>query len=181
MKIGGHGLREYLRLLAPLLSVIAAVWVLRMVIAMAKVPHDVVRLMSVTLAGSLSVLAAAFLIHFKRFGSYASVIGAAFLLVVYYQGLIVLAIVFATLTGTTNVFVAPEFGGRMTNTQHILGHLTFGVAANSILGAAMGCLILRMLRVFVPLKGGAQGTSGPPGSAASQGTPGRSGGNPSGL
>ena len=151
MKIGEHSLRDHLRLLAPLFGLITAVWVLRIVLNLAGAPMPVVRVFSVGLAGSISVLGAAFLIHFKRFGSYSNVVVSAFLLVFYAQLLVALAIAFAALTRTENVFAAAEFSFRMTYAQHIASHLTVILGLQSIMAAAMACLILWMLRWLVPV------------------------------
>ncbi|MFB3921111.1 MAG: hypothetical protein ACE145_05280 [Terriglobia bacterium] len=151
MRIGEHTLRDHLRLLAPLFGLITAVWSLRIVLDLAGAPLQMVRVFSVGLAGSLSVLGATFLFHFKRFGSYGSLVTSAFMLVGYGQLLVALAIAFAALTHTHNVFVATEFSFGMTYTQHITSHLTFIFAFQSILAGIMACLLLLMLRWLVPI------------------------------
>ena len=50
MKIGGHGLRDHIRLLGPLLVLMAAVWALRIVLYAAGAPSFVLHVVSVTLA-----------------------------------------------------------------------------------------------------------------------------------
>jgi len=151
MKIGEHSLSDHLQLLTPLFGLITAVWSLRMVLQLAGAPMQLVRVFSVGLAGSVSVLVVTFLIHFKRFGSYANVVAAAFALVGYAQLLIALAIAFAAITHTHNVFVAAEFSFRMTFTQHIASHLTVILVFQSLMAAGMACLLLLMLRWLVPL------------------------------
>ena len=66
MKIGEHGLRDHLRLLAPMFGLIAAVWALRWIMALASTPPGLVRMMSVSVAGAVAVLVAVVIIHFKR-------------------------------------------------------------------------------------------------------------------
>jgi hypothetical protein len=150
MKIGGHGLRDHLRLLAPLFGLIGAVWALRLVLAGAGVPSDVVRICSVTVAGPVSVLLAVLMIHHRRFGSYPNVAAAAFLLICWQQLLIVAAVAFSALTGTTNIYTAPEYSGPGGPLRHIAGHLTFGLGIGTIMGTAMGFLLFWMLRMLVP-------------------------------
>ena len=154
MKIGSHGLREHIRLLMPVFGFIAAVWLLRIVLDKAGTPPTIVRMVSVTVAGAASVLLATLLIHFKAFGSYASVVASAFLLELWSQSLICLAIAFSVLTGTTNVYSAPEYTHGMSQLGHIIGHMTFGLGFGTLFGAAMGCLLLWLLRRIVPLAGG---------------------------
>ena len=150
MKIGEHGLGDHVRLLAPLFAFIAAVWALRLVLFAAGAPMGVVRVSSVTVAGAISVLFAALLIHVRRFGSYTSVVLAVFLLECCQQILIVAAITFTALTNIQNVYSAPEYSFGGGYLRHILGHLIGGVVFGTLLGSAMGSLVLWMLRRFTP-------------------------------
>ncbi|MBI4164291.1 MAG: hypothetical protein HY508_00995 [Acidobacteria bacterium] len=150
MKIGEHGLRDHLRLLAPLFGLIGAVWALRWIADIASAPPGLVRGLSVSVAGAVSVLVAVILIHFKRFGGYASVVVSAFLLVVWEEMLIALAIVVRMATGVENIYTIPEFGFGETPLQHIAGHFTYGLGFEGITAAAMGCALLWVLRRLVP-------------------------------
>jgi len=151
MKIGGHGFRDHLRLLAPLFGLVAAVWALRLIMDLAGTPPAIVRLTSVSVAGAVAILIAVLLIHHRRFGGYSNVVFAAFLVTCWEETLITLAIAFTALTGIPNVYVAPEYGGRYSHGQHIAGHLTYGVGLGTLFGSAMGALLLWLLRRFVPL------------------------------
>ena len=153
MKICGHGVRDHIRLLAPLFGFVAIVWALRWWLDAAGAPRESVRLFSVTGATSLAILIAVWLIHRRGFGSYPNVVVASLLLVVFEQVVIVVAIVFAVVSGIENVFTAPEFsivGDDRYHLRHILGHLTFGIGAGMLFGAATGCLMLWLLRMLVP-------------------------------
>lgn len=154
MNIGGHNLREHLRLLAPLFGLIAAVWVLRMVLHAARAPHEMVRWFSVTLASAVSILLVTLLIHLRRFGGYANVIVSVTFLELWTQLLIVAAIAFTSLTGIHTVFAEPEFSpGRMADPRiHITAQLTFVLGSAIIFGTLMGCLLLFLLRWLVPLE-----------------------------
>jgi hypothetical protein len=155
MKIGGHGLREHIRLLMPLFGLIAAVWLLRLILDKAGTPPTIVRMVSVTVAGSASILLAVLLIHFRAFGSYGNVVLAAFLLELWSQLLICSAIAFSALTHTMNVYSAPEYSPRSSPLAHIFGHITFGVGLGTLFfGGGMGCLVLWLLRHIVPAAGG---------------------------
>jgi Na+/H+ antiporter NhaA len=153
MKIGGHSLREYLRCLLPSLALIGAVFVLRLVLELASAPPPFVRAFSVTAASAVAILLAVVLMHARRFGGYSSVFVAAFILVLWEEVLIVLAIAFATLTGTENVFTSPHFThvGR-SPLHHILGHITLGLGFGTLAGGATGCVLLWLLRKMVPMK-----------------------------
>ena len=150
MKIDGHGLREHIYLLAPLFGLIAAVWALRLILSFADAPMGLIRVFSVTVAGSVSILFAALLIYFKQFGGYGSIAVAALLLSLWEQVLIVGAIAFTIFTHVVNIYTAPEFGGRLSPLGHIMGHLTFGFALEGLFGAGMGCVLLWLLRKLIP-------------------------------
>jgi hypothetical protein len=151
MNIGGHGLMDHLRLVAPLLGLIAAVWALRMVLDFAGAPRGVVRLSSVTLACTASLVVAVLLIHFKRFGGYANVAAVVFLLALWEQVLVVLTLAFSMLTGIQTVYSAPEFQGHMTPGQHLMAHLTFALGIRTLFGIAMDFLLFWLLRKLAPV------------------------------
>ena len=154
MKVCGRSLRDHLRLLAPLFALIAVVWALRWILDEAGFPHGLVRAFSVTGATSLAILIAVWLIHRRGFGSYPNVVAVSFLLVVFSQVIIVLAILFSVIGKNENVFTEPEFsivGDDPYHVRHIIGHLTFGIGAGMLFGAAMGCLMLWLLRMLVPI------------------------------
>ena len=154
MNMCGRGLRDHIRLLAPLFGFITVVWALRWALDAAGAPNGLVRALSVTGATSLAILIAVWMIHTRRFGSYPNVVLASLLLVVYEQALIVIAIAFSIVTKTENVFTKPEFSmpDDPYHVKHILGQLTFGIGAGMLLGAATGCLMLWLLRMLVPAR-----------------------------
>lgn len=147
MNINGHGMRDHIRLGGPLFGVIAAIWALRLVLAAAGAPRGLVMVASVTIAHAFCILMVVVLIYVRRFGGYANVVVVSFLFTSWSNLLVSAAIAFAALTGKENIYSAPEFSGHtLTPLKHIIGHLTFGVGFGTIIGAAMGCLLLWMLR-----------------------------------
>ncbi len=155
MNISGHSLRAHIRLLTPLFGVIAAVWLLRMIAGVIPgAPSWLAFPLSVSLAVPVCIVLATLLIHSQRFGGYTSVVLSSVLLVVWGQALVVAAIVFAVLTGIDNIYTIPEYSvpDDPNHTRHIVGHLTFGIGLESLVGSLMGCLILFMLRRTSPRK-----------------------------
>ena len=147
------GLRDHVRLLVPLFALIAAIWMLRLVLDASGAPNGIVRVSSVTVAGAVSVLLAVVLMHVRRLGHYSNVIVATILLVFWAQLLIVLAIAFAAVTGVQNVFAAPEYSPHGSGPlRHIAGHLTFGLGFGILVGSAMACLTLWTLRRLMPVE-----------------------------
>ena len=159
MNFCGRGLRDHVRLLTPLFGLITIVWALRWGLDAAGFSHALVRVFSVTGATSLSVLIAVWLIHRKGFGSYPNVVLASLLLVVFEQVILVVAIVVSVVTKVENVFTELEFSITSEDPyhlRHIIGHMTFGIGAGMLFGAATGCLILWLLRMLVPTRAGPQ-------------------------
>lgn len=155
MNVCGRGIRDHIRMLAPLFGLITIVWALRWGLDQAGFSHGLVRAFSVTGATSLAILIAVWLIHRRGFGSYPNVVVASLLLVVFSQLIIVVAIAFSVMTKTENVFTEPEFsivGDDPFHVRHIIGHMTFGVGAGMLFGAATGCLMLWLLRTLVPTR-----------------------------
>lgn len=153
MRVGGHRMREHLRLLTPLFIFLALVWSGRLIFGAVGVPLWVSKLFSVTTAASVAVFLAVILIHKRRFGGYANVVVASLLLNFWSQFLIIIAILFSVATKTVNIYTLPEFsmkGDDPSHLHHIYGHLTFGTGLGTLFGAGMGCLLLWLLRIMVP-------------------------------
>ena len=152
MRIGDHSLGEHIRLLVPLFVFIAGVWLLRILLHEMSILHPLVHVLSVTVASAIALLFAVVLIHVRGFGSYPSVVVSTVLVLAWAQVLIVLAIIFAVITGTENIFTLAEFspGNDPRHIKHILGHLTVGLGIGALIGSAFGCLILWMLKRMLP-------------------------------
>ncbi len=157
MKIGGHRMREHLRLLAPEFALIFAVWALRWLLSLAGAAGWVVRLSSVTAATALAIVLATVRMHWRAFGGYANVVVVSFLLNVWSEVLIVVAVAFSVLAGIENIYTAPEYsvpGEDIMHYVHIRAHLTFGIGVGTLEGAAMGCLLLWLIRAWIPAPSG---------------------------
>jgi lysylphosphatidylglycerol synthetase-like protein (DUF2156 family) len=153
MKIGGHRMREHLRLLGFPFALIFVVWLLRLVLSLTGVPNSIVRFASVTAATALAIVVAIVLMHWRNFGGYASVVVASFLLNVWSEVLIVLAVAFSVLSRIENIYTAPEYsvpGEDALHLVHMRAHLTFGIGIGTLEGAAMGSLVLWLLRTLLP-------------------------------
>jgi len=150
MIVHGRSIRDHLQLLSPLFGLIAAVWVLRMVLGFAGVPTWILHWVSVTLSTSIAVFLAVLLIYARRFGGYANVVFAVFLLAAWEQLLISAAITFAAMTGTRNIYSAPEFSPLGNPLHHILGHLTFGIGFVTLFGSAVGCVLFFVVSRIMP-------------------------------
>lgn len=153
MKIQGYTLREYWQLAAPLFALILIVMLLRLIVGFLHAPGWVVKVLSLNGASSLAAVIAILLMHVRKFGSYQHVFIVTFMLIVFREILIIAAILFTVLTGIDTIFAAPEFSlpkDDPHHIRHIVGHLTFGIGGGTLLGGAMSCLLLFLLRRIVP-------------------------------
>jgi hypothetical protein len=155
MKIGGHPMRQHLRLLAPLFALLAGVWLLRWIIGCINTPSWLFQVVSLTVFAPVAVLLAVLMLHVRRFGGYASVVVCSLLLNAWTETLIVLAIAFSVLTGFSNIYTAPMYSPADAgphHLRHIRGHLTYGIGISTLAGAAMGSLLLLLLRKLAPME-----------------------------
>ena len=155
MKIGGHRFTEHIRLLLPVLGLVTAVWILRWIVSTSGVPIEITRLVSLTTATGVSIILAVLLIRSRRFGGYASVVLASFILNTWSQSLIVAAIIYAQISHKENVYTLPAYSlpaDQPTLLQHVYEHITSGIGMGTIVSAAVGCLLLWLLRTLVPQK-----------------------------
>lgn len=154
MKIGGHPLRQHLRILAPLFALLTGVWALRWVIGCVNTPRWILQVVSMTVFSPAAVLLAVLMLHVRRFGGYASVVVCSLLLNAFTEAIIVLAILFSTLTGIPNIYTFPMYSPNEldpNHLRHIHGHLTWGIGLSTLAGAAVGSLLLFLLRKLAPM------------------------------
>lgn len=155
MNISNRSITEHIRLLTPFFGIIAAIFVLRLLVGFMNPPGWVLSLISLSLIVPVTIVLMAIMIHSRRFGGYPSVVFSTFLLVAWSQIIIVLAIIFSLMTGMENIYTAPEFsiqGEDPYFSRHIFGHLTFGIGLETIFGSILGSLVLYMLRRTSPRK-----------------------------
>lgn len=153
MNIEGHSLREYLRLTSPAFGLILAVWLLRLVLAAADVPINIVRLFSVSVASAVAMVMAVLLLHLHRAGGYLSAFACSYVLGIWAQLLLVCAIVFSIITGIPTIYCAPEFTPpSWSQWHHVLSHIFFGVVVGAVFSLILSSLLLWMFRRLIPVK-----------------------------
>ena len=149
MKWSGRSLGEHVRLLIPVLGFVTGVWALQLILLSLGAPLWLIRPVSIVLATAISVLLVALLVHRKRFGGYSNVVAAIFLLMVWVQVLISLRILVVLLLGLEIPNRPPRHPPELS---HVMVHLTVGLGFTTVLGSAMGCLLLFLFRKLVPTR-----------------------------
>ena len=149
----GHEIEEYIRFQRWILALIVLVFGVRLGASLAGRPIEEIRWISVSAVGVVALIYVAVAVHTKRFGSYKELFGLLLIQNVLSHTLIASAILLGMLTGSDNIFTAPEyFGGADGKTWlHILAHVLGGFL-NAVMGWLVGSLILLITRKVAPAR-----------------------------
>ena len=152
----GKSLPQYVSFQKPILILIAAVWLMRLLLSMAGVPVSAAKFVSVTGVLLLGALYYGWAASRQGFGSYRQLYGANLVQGLFSQTLVAAAIVLAIVTGHDNVYTVPEFyppsagNDRLglppdgKNFGHALAHI---VLAGAIVGPLLGWLTRSVVHV----------------------------------
>jgi len=155
----GKTLSQYVSFQKPVLLLIAAVWLLRLVLSMAGVPVSGARFVSVSAVVLLGALYYGWAVGQKGFGSFKQLYGLNLIQGLFSQALIALAIVLAMMIGQDNIYTIPEFyppsagndplglppDGK--NLGHAIAHVVVaGAIVIPIIGWLLGSLVLLATR-----------------------------------
>ena len=136
----GKTLSQYVAFQKPILILITAVFLLRLVLSMAGVPVSGAKLVSVTGVLVIGALYYGWAAGQEGFGSFKQLYGANLVQGLFSQTLIALAIVLAIVLGQDNIYTIPEFyppsagNGPMSlppdgkNFGHAIAHIVFAGA-----------------------------------------------------
>ena len=152
-------LSEYVAFQKPILILITAVWLLRLVLSMAGVSVSGAKFVSVTGVLILGALYYGWAVGQKSFGSLKQLYGLNLIQGVFSQTLVAIAIVIAIMVGQDNIYTIPEFyppsqgnsplglppDGK--NFGHAIAHIVLaGAIFVPILGWLLGSLVLLVSR-----------------------------------
>ncbi len=155
----GKSLSQYVSFQKPVLLLIIAVWLLRLVLSMAGVPVSGAQFVSVTGVLVLAALYYGWAVGQKGFGSFKQLYGLNLVQGLFSQTLIALAIVLAIVIGQDNIYTIPEFyppsagndpmglppDGK--NFGHAIAHIVIlGAIAIPIVGWLLGSVVLLATR-----------------------------------
>ncbi|HYR89913.1 MAG TPA: hypothetical protein VE422_37915 [Terriglobia bacterium] len=147
----GKKLSEYFAFQRWILILIAAVWLVRLVLSMAGM-SGVARWASINIVVLAGLVYFAIAVHTKGFGSYKQLLGVLFIQTALAHVLIALAIALGILTGTDSIYTAPEFfgGNNGRNWAHVAIHLTLGVFLLPLIGWLIASPILFFTKKLKP-------------------------------
>ncbi|MBI4382395.1 MAG: hypothetical protein HY574_14555 [candidate division NC10 bacterium] len=144
MHIFGKGLSEYVAFTRLFLGLILVVGIVRLALSFGGVPNSTAKWLSITAVVWIGVLYYSIRVHTSRFGSYKQLLPIYVLQGLVAQAIIVPAIVIAILTGSDNIYSAPEysFGGDGKTWLHAGAHLVLGTTIGPLVGWLVACLIM---------------------------------------
>lgn len=146
MTVFGKPLSEYVSFCKMFLILIPLVGIVRLALSLSGTPNTTARWLSMTALVWIAVIYCSIRIHTSGFGSYKHLLVVCVLLNLSMQIISISGIVIAALTGTANIFSAPEFSFGTSPWLHALMHVVVGIPVGSLLPWLIGSLILAVTR-----------------------------------
>jgi hypothetical protein len=124
----GKKFSEYVRFERWILILIGSAFIIRMAISAAGTPIDVARWVSINIVLLAGLVYCSVAVQTTGFGGYKQLFGLLLIQNVFAHTLIALGIALAVVTGTDNIYTAPEFFGGSSgrNLGHSAMHLIAG-------------------------------------------------------
>lgn len=158
MTIFGKSLSEYVGFQKAILWFIAIVGLGRLALSLAGVPNATTKFVSISVATLLGWLYVSYKVNKKQFGSYKQLLPLITIQTLTANIIVDAAIALAIFTGKGNIYTAPEYSGGADGKTwgHAGAHLFLATIFASLIGWAIGSLVL-----FIARKASAknQGTS----------------------
>jgi len=148
----GKTVAQYLGFQKVVLAVIVLVFLVRFAVSLAGAPNSVARWISVTVVLLAGVVYYGVAVHTSGFGSYKQLYPLVLFQSLLGEGLVALAIALAILTGTDNIYTAPEYsgGGDGKNWLHVVAHLFIGAVVMPLLSWGISSLVMLVTKKVAP-------------------------------
>ena len=148
MSIFGRRLSDYVKFCWPFLLLIAMAGATRLTLSLGGVSNSTAKWFSMTALVWIGALVYSVRVHLSRFGSYKELLVVCVLMNLIEQGIAISGIVLAIVTGTNNIFSAPEFafGANGATWLHAIAHLFVGTTLGSLVPWAVGSGVLAAIR-----------------------------------
>lgn len=148
----GKTVAQYLGFQKVVLAVIVLAFLVRLGLSLAGTPNSVARWVSVTVVLLLGVLYYGVAVHTSGFGSYKQLYPLVLFQSLLGEGLVALAVALAILTGSDNIYTAPEYsgGGDGKNWLHVVAHLVIAVVVLPLVSWGVSSLIMLVTKRVAP-------------------------------
>lgn len=142
----GKPYSEYIRFQAPVLALVAAAGLIRLVLSIAGQSDAIVKFVSMTAVGFGGIVYYGVRVRSSGFGSYRHLLPLIFNQGLIANGIAILGIGLSVL-GLPNIYDATEFRGpfataQTTPLQHALAHLLVGTTMGTLVGWCLGALAM---------------------------------------
>ena len=153
--IFGKTISEYYQFAKGILGLIILVGIGRLAFSLGGVPDSTTKWLSITAVGWIGILYFAIRVHTSGFGTYKHLLPIYVLQSLAVQVIVVPAIVLAIFTGNDNIYTVPEysFGTDGKTWLHAGAHLLVGTTIGSLVGWAVGCLIMFVTKLVTKGRG----------------------------
>ena len=152
MTVFGRPLSQYITFCKPFLILIPLVGITRLALSLSGTPNETARWFSMTALVWIAVVYYSIRIHTSGFGSYKQLLVVCALLNLTTQVVSIAGILISIVTGTDNIFTAPEFSFAVSSQwAHVAAHVFIGTTAGSLVPWIIGSLILLIARKTAPL------------------------------
>jgi len=144
MRIFGKPLAEYVRFSKVFWILIAVTGVTRLILSLAGAPNTTVKWFSMTAIAWIAVFYFAIRAHTSGFGTYRHLLPIFAILNLTDQVIAIAGILIAIVTGTDNIFSAPEyaFGADGKTWFHLGAHVVVGTTVGTLIPWITACLIM---------------------------------------
>jgi len=143
---------QYLGFQKVVLALIVLVFLVRLALSLSGTPNSTAKWVSVTVVLLLGVVYYGVAVQTRGFGSYKQLLPLLLFQSVLAETLVALAIVLAIVTGTDNIYTAPEYsgGGDGKNWTHVVAHLIVGAIVLPLVTWAISSLVLLVTKKVAP-------------------------------
>ena len=144
MRIFGKPFAEYVRFSKVFWILIAVTGVTRLLLSLAGAPNITVKWFSMTAIAWIAVFYFAVRAHTSGFGTYRHLLPIFAILNLTDQVIAIVGILIAIVTGTDNIFSAPEyaFGADGKTWFHLGAHVVVGTTVGTLIPWITACLIM---------------------------------------
>jgi hypothetical protein len=148
----GKTVAQYLGFQKVVLALIVLVFLVRLALSLSGTPNATAKWVSVTVVLLFGVVYYGVAVHTRGFGSYKQLLPLLLFQGVLAETLVALAIVLAIVTGTDNIYTAPEYsgGGDGKNWTHVVAHLIVGSVVLPLVTWAISSLVLLVTKKVAP-------------------------------
>ena len=147
----GKKISEYIQFDRWILVLVAATFVIRLALPFAGTSIARTRWVSINIVLLIGLIYCSVAVHIRQFGGYKQLFGLLLIQNLFAHMLIAFGITLGILTGTDNIYTAPEFfgGNNGRNGLHVLAHLV-GAFLVPVFAWLLGSVILFVTKRVKP-------------------------------